>query len=92
MPGDKGGRAAKEVDISKSLSYLLRHGARKEGLVLDEGGWANVGNVVGDDLFLLFFWFLGFWLFVIWWGRRGGGKGEVVLVVSVFGFWEEGLG
>lgn len=63
MPRGKGGGASsssssKEVDISKSLSYLLRHGARKEGLVLDEGGWANVADVVG---FIFFFSFWGFW-------------------------------
>ena len=48
--------ASKEVDISKGLSYLLRHGAKNEGLRLDEGGWANVAHVVGFFvLFLLFF-------------------------------------
>ena len=49
---------AKEVDISKGLSYLLRHGAKNEGVRLDEGGWANVADVVGLDIFY-FFYFLG---------------------------------
>ena len=51
MPKDRKGKsrggASKEVDISKSLSYLLRHGAKDEGIKLDEGGWANVADVVG---------------------------------------------
>ncbi len=46
-PSRKGKTASREVDISKSLSYLLRHGARDEGVRLDEGGWANVADVVG---------------------------------------------
>ena len=71
MPRGKGGASSsssssKEVDISKSLSYLLRHGARKEGLVLDEGGWANVANVVG---FFFLFSFLIFFVCVGYWGR-----------------------
>ena len=59
MPKDRKGKskggASKEVDISKSLSYLLRHGAKDEGIKLDEGGWANVADVVGLDfsLFLI---------------------------------------
>ena len=55
MPKDRNGKskggASKEVDISKSLSYLLRHGAKDEGIKLDEGGWANVADVVGFDFF-----------------------------------------
>ena len=52
MPKDrkgkgKGGGASSEVDISKSLSYLLRHGAKDAGITLDAGGWANVADVVG---------------------------------------------
>ena len=54
MPKDRKGKskggASKEVGISKSLSYLLRHGAKDEGIMLDEGGWANVADVVGFDL------------------------------------------
>ena len=56
MPKDRKGKskggASKEVDISKSLSYLLRHGAKDEGITLDEGGWANVADVVGFGFFL----------------------------------------
>lgn len=48
MPrGGKGKSASREVEVSKSLSYLLRHGAKAEGIQLDEAGWANVANVVG---------------------------------------------
>lgn len=41
----------REVTISKNLSYLLRHNAKDEGIELDEGGWANVADVVGDVYF-----------------------------------------
>ena len=48
--GDRGGGVrppiSREVTISKSLSYLLRHGAQKENIPLDEGGWANVQDIV----------------------------------------------
>lgn len=37
----------REVEISKSLSFLLRHGAKAEGIQLDDAGWANVADVVG---------------------------------------------
>ena len=52
----------KEVDISKGLSYLLRHGAKNEGVRLDEGGWANVADVVGLDIsyFSYFFGAVGY--------------------------------
>ena len=46
--------ASKEVEISKSLSYLLRHGAENEGIQLDEAGWANVADVVGFVFFSFF--------------------------------------
>ncbi len=48
--GGKGGKhrqpQSREVTISKALSFLLRHGAKDEGVQLDEGGWANVRDVV----------------------------------------------
>lgn len=50
MPDSK-----KDVEISKSLSYLLRHGAKNEGIELDEAGWANVAAVVGFGFFCFFF-------------------------------------
>ena len=37
---------SREVSISKSLSFVLRHGAEKVGIPFDEGGWANVQDVV----------------------------------------------
>lgn len=37
---------SREVTVSKALSFLLRHGARDEGVQLDGGGWANVRDVV----------------------------------------------
>ncbi|XP_068222066.1 tRNA 2'-phosphotransferase 1-like [Palaemon carinicauda] len=32
--------------ISKALSWLLRHGADREGLALDSGGWAKLSDVL----------------------------------------------
>ena len=54
MPSGRKG-VSREVEVSKSLSYLLRHAAKTNGIQLDEGGWANVADVVGfDGVFLLF--------------------------------------
>ena len=47
--------ALREIEISKNLSYLLRHGAKSEGIELDEGGWANVADIVGFRYFFLSF-------------------------------------
>ena len=49
----------REVTISKNLTYLLRHGAKEERIVVDEGGWVNVADVVGD---LFSFSFFGFFM------------------------------
>jgi 2'-phosphotransferase len=38
------------VQVSKKLSWLLRHGAEKEGLKLGPGGYINVSEVVGLNL------------------------------------------
>ena len=48
--GSRGGRVPlpREVTISKAMSFVLRHGAEKEGLKLDENGYANVADLVGD--------------------------------------------
>ena len=47
MPNSRKAKgASREVEISKSLSYLLRHGAKIEKITLDEAGWANVADVV----------------------------------------------
>ena len=62
MPNERRSKGGKEVDISKGLSYLLRHGAKKEGIRLDEGGWANVADVVGLELF--YFILFSFFLFI----------------------------
>lgn len=55
--GASGGRGrtkpTREVKISKATSYLLRHGATKEGVALDERGYVNVGELV--SLILIFF-------------------------------------
>ena len=45
--GGRGGRGeSREVKISKQLSYILRHGAQKENVAMDDGGWANVADIV----------------------------------------------
>lgn len=47
MPNSRKGKgASREVEISMCLSYLLRHGAKNEGVTLDEAGWVNVADVV----------------------------------------------
>ncbi|MCJ1384665.1 hypothetical protein MMC17_007783 [Xylographa soralifera] len=46
--GEGGGRAplSREVMISKKVSYVLRHGAEKEGLQLDKNGYANCADLL----------------------------------------------
>lgn len=39
-------RNSRNIKLSKSLSYILRHGAEKEGLKLDEGGYINVSAIL----------------------------------------------
>lgn len=34
-----------DVKASKALSWLLRHGAEKEGLVLESGGWIRLDDI-----------------------------------------------
>jgi len=36
----------RDVMISKKISYILRHGAEKEGLKLDRNGYANCADLV----------------------------------------------
>ena len=58
MPGRRGGGASsrggrgppsRDVTISKAMSFVLRHGADKEGLKLDENGYANVAELVREN-------------------------------------------
>ena len=37
---------SREVTISKKISYILRHGAEREGLKLDQNGYANCADLV----------------------------------------------
>lgn len=48
--GKSGPRAppTREVRVSKKLSWLLRHGAEKEGLQLQEGGFISVSDVLSN--------------------------------------------
>ena len=41
-----GGDSSREVNISKAMSFILRHGAQREGLKLDENGYARVDELV----------------------------------------------
>ena len=41
-----GGPVPREVIVSKKLSWLLRHGAEREGLHLGEGGYVGLKDVV----------------------------------------------
>jgi 2'-phosphotransferase len=52
--GSGRGPMTREVQVSKKMSWLLRHGAEKEGLKLGNGGYMNVAEVVSFvSLFLL---------------------------------------
>lgn len=44
----RGGRKelSREVKVSKALSLILRHAAEKEGIKIDNQGYANVGELV----------------------------------------------
>lgn len=46
--GSRGGRApmTRNTQVSKKLSWLLRHGAEKEGLQLGPGGYITVKEAV----------------------------------------------
>ncbi|KAI9708314.1 MAG: hypothetical protein M1820_004018 [Bogoriella megaspora] len=55
MSGRRGGRSGgrsgggglpREVQVSKKISWLLRHGAVQEGLKLGEGGYVNVADAL----------------------------------------------
>ena len=41
---------SREVQVSKKISWLLRHGAEKEGLKLGAGGYALVSEVVSLNI------------------------------------------
>ena len=44
--GGRGGPMTRDVQVSKKLSWLLRHGAEQEGLKLGEGGYLSLQDVV----------------------------------------------
>ncbi|KAF2160493.1 hypothetical protein M409DRAFT_29114 [Zasmidium cellare ATCC 36951] len=43
-----GGPLPRPVQVSKKISWLLRHGAEKEGLTLGPGGYINVSEVLAN--------------------------------------------
>jgi len=45
------GPPTRETQVSKKLSWLLRHNAEKEGLKLGPGGYINLKDVVGVSCF-----------------------------------------
>ncbi|KAI5369520.1 Putative phosphotransferase KptA/Tpt1, RNA 2'-phosphotransferase domain-containing protein [Septoria linicola] len=44
--GGRGGPLPRNVQVSKKIAWLLRHGAEKEGLQLDSSGFINVEDVL----------------------------------------------
>ncbi|EMD00573.1 hypothetical protein BAUCODRAFT_56125, partial [Baudoinia panamericana UAMH 10762] len=46
--GGRGGPLPRNVQVSKKLSWLLRHGAAEEGLQLGPGGYLSVQDVLGN--------------------------------------------
>lgn len=46
--GRGGGPLPRPVQVSKKISWLLRHGAEKEGLKLDAKGFVNVSEVLNN--------------------------------------------
>jgi len=44
-PGDD-----ERTEISKKISWILRHGAKKVGVVMDESGWVNVNDLLHTDI------------------------------------------
>ena len=50
----------RKVIISKAMSFILRHGAQKEGLRLDERGYARVDELVHLSSGFFFIFFYGF--------------------------------
>lgn len=61
----RGGSQDRETRISKLVSYVLRHGAKKEGLRIDEWGFVNVGELVSFIFFIYFYFFLSSFFFTI---------------------------
>lgn len=51
--GKNGGSMDREEQVSRKLSWLLRHGAESEGLKLGKGGYVNLGDVVSGFLVFL---------------------------------------
>ena len=53
--GKRGGQSqqslSRDVQISKKISWLLRHGAQKEGLHLDKAGFVNVAELLNHHTF-----------------------------------------
>ncbi|CAI5758456.1 unnamed protein product [Candida verbasci] len=41
--------AKRDISISKSLSYLLRHGAEKENLSIDESGYVKISQLLNHQ-------------------------------------------
>ena len=41
-----GGEVPRQVIVSKKISWVLRHGALKEGLKMDQAGYVGCGELV----------------------------------------------
>ena len=43
-----GSAVPRDVQISKAMSWLLRHGAKGEGIKMDANGYVNVADLVSN--------------------------------------------
>ena len=55
--GGGGKELPREVLVSKKVSWLLRHGAEKEGLKLGAGGYVGVQDAVSVNFLLQLFFY-----------------------------------
>jgi 2'-phosphotransferase len=53
--GGHGREMPRDQQVSRKVSWLLRHGADKEGLVLGKGGYVNVRDAVSSFPFFVVF-------------------------------------
>ena len=44
----------RDVQISKAMSWLLRHGAKGEGIKMDANGYINVADLVSIIFYFVF--------------------------------------
>ena len=52
--GSGGGNIPRDVQISKAMSWLLRHGAKSESIKMDANGYINVADLVSEYFFSIY--------------------------------------